>query len=361
MGLTDRLGRHLYRYSFDIVNNREAHGWCFRRLNPDRPVTLRFYADDTRLGECEVTGLREDVRDHGLHPSGRCGFRYRFPFPLDSNRFQRFSVRADHPGAELYTGEVKALPRVVDQVETRVLFMHIPKTAGTSFNAFARKYFDQARTIAHIEVNDPGEFEHYPGQYDYISGHLPIFRLRQHFDFDDFSLYTIIREPYAHLHSHFNWVRAIARDAESGFARRHPQVVQDLAASMKGLALDDPAVLGNFIDRLPAWGLDFFDNIQTRYFLDQRPEKVTPEHLDQALENTNAFTSIGLTERYEHFSRRFCEDIGAEYQAQKTALNRSRVKPLFDYRHQAIRSVLHPLIETDLRLYEHVNRGNGDD
>ena len=72
MGLTDKLGRHLYRYSFDMVNNREANGWCFQRLKPGQAVTLQFFADNTLLGECTADLLRDDVRDLGVHPGGHC-------------------------------------------------------------------------------------------------------------------------------------------------------------------------------------------------------------------------------------------------------------------------------------------------
>lgn len=354
MTIRHKLTRKFYRYSIDLINDREIRGWCFHRLNKTRPVHLAIYMDNDQVGDCVANQLRSDLKSHGLHPDGRCGFQFKMPPGINLDAHRQFSVRAEPGPVELFKLGVEQIPRIVDETSARVLFMHIPKTAGTSFNTFARAYFPQDQTVTQAQTRDPREYPGFNASFRFISGHLTLGALKAHFDLDKFSLYTILREPYRHLHSHFNWVKAVASSPDSGFSHEHPEVVREMALKMQHLQLDKPAELERFVAGLSGFALDFFDNCQTRYFLDQRPQKVTPQHLEQALENLAHFRAIGTTERYEDFTRLFCTQIGADYCMQKAPLNRARIAPLFDINAPGIREILKPLVATDLQLYAHV-------
>ena len=190
MGLASKIRRRFYRYAIDIANNQEVRGWCFQALRPDSPVKLQFLAGEDLLGETVADLDRVDVKSRGAHPTGACGFHFRFPSELSPEQDKRLSVRAGLLNTEIYSSALSALPAVITGKLPRVLFMHIPKTAGTSFNTFARSYFPQARTITHIEARKSAKYSDLTEQYDFISGHLPLFTLRKHFDLDQLALFS---------------------------------------------------------------------------------------------------------------------------------------------------------------------------
>ena len=101
--------------------------------------------------------------------------------------------------------------------------------------------------------------------------------------------------------------------------------------------------------------LIFFDNIQTRYFLGYRPDRVGEEELQEACRNTSRFNSVGLTESYERFRDKFCGLIGVSSSAQTLLSNKSDYYRLFDLSDQSIREALTPLVQFDLKLYDHVS------
>ena len=103
---------------------------------------------------------------------------------------------------------------------------------------------------------------------------------------------------------------------------------------------------------MEGFGLDFFDNIQTRYFLDYRPEKVGVKDLQNAMENIKLFVLIGAAEKLDGFIERFCARYSMVKANQLRSFNRLPRFKLFDYDNKVVQSILTPLVETDIRLRE---------
>ena len=80
-------------FHVDVVNDEYISGWCINRLMPNRPVRLSFLMNGKLIGEVRCDNLRDDVKQAGLHTSGRCGFNFRFPEPLDLQSDQVFTVK----------------------------------------------------------------------------------------------------------------------------------------------------------------------------------------------------------------------------------------------------------------------------
>ncbi|MDJ0958541.1 MAG: hypothetical protein QNI91_16865, partial [Arenicellales bacterium] len=105
-----------------------------------------------------------------------------------------------------------------------------------------------------------------------------------------------------------------------------------------------------FVEQLEGFGLDFFDNIQTRYFLDYRPEKVSVKDLQNAIDNIKSFALVGTAEELDGFIKRFCNRYGMVKANQPRSFNRLSRHRLFDYDDKAVQSILTPLVETDMQL-----------
>ncbi len=121
--------------------------------------------------------------------------------------------------------------------------------------------------------------------------------------------------------------------------------------------LSDPDLLRQFIEELDGFQFDFFDNIQTRYFLDYRPGRVEKKDLDRAVNNLVYFKSLGLTESYDQYVNQFCELYGLQTTSTVARRNPSRVTALFDVTSPEIQEACQPLIQYDQQLYNHVLAG----
>jgi hypothetical protein len=351
------IAARLYRYSVDRLNGRFISGWCYQRFRKSRPVRITAMVDGAVVGRFSNDGFRPDLVEQRLHPSGVCGFDFSFPDDVAPNSGQWFELYFDSfktPVFRIGCGEIELLkPRL----DAPICFMHIPKTAGTSFNALARSCFSGDRFFTHIERLSRQELEQVVERAHYLAGHLPLYELDKAVDLTGFELISIIREPYSHLHSHFNYLKGVRPGSklESYYGFRHNETIKSLSDTLNRIDFSNPDEIHAFVDGLHDYQLDFFDNVQTRYFLDYRPDRVGEEELRKACANTSRFSSVGLTETYERFKDRFCGSISVSPTEQKLKSNKSEFYQLFDLSDQHTREALAPLVRFDLHLYDHVS------
>jgi len=350
------IAEKLYRWSVDRLNGRFISGWCYHRLFKSRPVSITVAADNTVLGRCSAEDYRPDLFEKKLHPSGTCGFDFNFPSGFDPRDYTHLLLYVDSAAAPLVRIDCKSIEVLRPSLSRPVWFMHIPKTAGSSFNAFARKCFSADRFFTHIERLDKAERRRAARCADYLSGHLPIHQLSDLTDQVEVQLFAIIREPYSHLHSHLNYVCGVDPGSllEHHYTYQHNETVKMLSSEINRIDFDDLNQVNSFVGGLHDHKLDFFDNMQCRYFLDYRTGKVSSDDLQRACENISRFSAVGLTEFYDRFRQQFCAAIGIEAEKQTILSNRSKKYRLFDLADSSLREALLPLVQFDLKLYKFV-------
>ena len=131
-------------------------------------------------------------------------------------------------------------------------------------------------------------------------------------------------------------------------------MIQQLATGLNKAEKHIKDTLHAFVQNLDGFERDFFDNIQTRYFLDYRPERVTSKEVQAAKENCSLFRGIGTTEHYEKFTKKFCYENGLNYIEQPQPLNRSKQKSLYNLESPEIKEILFPLVKSDMALYKYI-------
>ncbi len=365
-GYAEMILKKRYRVSIDRVNGRFISGWCFNRLRKDKPVSITIAADEGVLGSLTNNGLRRDLLDLKLHPSGICGFDFSFPSTFDPAAFQFLHLYFDGQKTPVLSIACSEIEMLRADLQRPICFMHIPKTAGTSFNAFARQCFASERFTTHIERLEPEARRKRAVEADYLSGHLILGDLAALSTVHPgaaagdppFDFYAIIREPYAHLHSHLNYVKGViaaSRD-EAHYEFKHNQMIKSLSARLNEIDFDSLDEVVRWVEGLQGYERDFFDNLQTRYFLDKRPEIVGQDNLAQARDNLARFRLVGLTEQYDRFRECFCSHLGLPALEQPLKSNISESYRLFNPADQQIRSALYPLVAFDLTLYHYVEQ-----
>lgn len=352
----------LYRYAIDRANGRFISGWSFHRIFTKRPVIVRVTADGHDLGAFACRDYRRDLKEQRLHPTGRCGFDFSFPAEFDPGKHAMLHLYFDSWPRPLVSIDCRELSLLEPAPGRPIFFMHIPKTAGSSFNAFARHCFAENEYVTHIERLAPQLRRQVLPRARYLAGHLPWREVVDLIEPAHYDLYALLREPIAHLHSHLNYVRRVHSDAEheQHFPYRHNDTIKAMAARLAAVDYSDEHQLQRFVAELSGYQCDFFDNVQTRYFLDHRPERVTDADCRQAVKTIERFRAIGLTEHYDHFRARFCRDLGLPVQQQILRSNRSQRYHLFDRDNPRIRTIIDPLIRFDRQLYDLIAREGPD-
>lgn len=364
-----------YQYSIDVFSSSYLSGWVRHRFNAKDSLTLIIKAEDTILGECVANMLREDVRAQRLHPTGLCGFSFQLPISyIASESKDAISIIVKDSGVLLDTIGPHLLGQVLQpklnfwnrfklfvqptSKRSTTFFMHIPKTAGTSFNSFACSLYNSHETITHIEAFDRTAYTQIANNYKFISGHLRVDSIKNYFTHKDIKLYTLIREPYAHLHSHLNWLRKIGSNPDSDFYKAHHGLLKNLANQFGDTSKLTHLELQAIVDNMTGLLSKFLDNYQSRHFLATDPEKIGTEHWEEIKSNIKIFTLIGRTEQYAAYKKEFCSHNYFSEPLTTKPLNKSNFSQLYDHTDPTTREIVQSLVSIDLQLYDEVQKIN---
>ena len=101
-------------------------------------------------------------------------------------------------------------------MKKKYIFIHIRKTAGTSFRASLEKNFEELNYCpikSQVELNAKHPLEkraEFLSQYDLIAGHY--FKIGQILNLDDYSIFMFFRNPIDRVISAFNHIKNDQRD-----------------------------------------------------------------------------------------------------------------------------------------------------
>lgn len=360
-----------YKISIDHVNGNYISGWCYNRFHKSRSVVLQLYGNGQLIAETRADRFREDFKALGLHPTGTCGFEFvsSQDVGFDLHHLHEIRVKGSKSwlarieGGQWRGRQVNISKRLKKTIFPRkkssstAVFMHIPKTAGTSFNTLAHSLFPKGATINHIELIPAHRYPALQQEYRFISGHLRFGLLKKYFGSDNTSYFTIVREPYQQLHSHLKWMIQTAANPDEEFFKATNKVIYNLGLKLSRVDFSSTDSLRYFVDSLDDLEAAFLDNNQTRYFLDDQPRRVIEGDLDKAAANAALFDLVGITEEYDSFVDRFKELNNIDVSTILNRLNISRAAYLFDYNDEIVCDILKPLVQVDLPLYDLIVNG----
>jgi uncharacterized protein DUF4118 len=195
----------------DGLENGEAYGWAFDANQPASPVLVTVSVDDRPVAQVAAVHYRADV-EKVMDCSGKHGFFVDISDQVSQEKEVLVNVRlVDGRSLKNSPRVLRVQPRVPSQAPT-VLFMHIPKTAGSAFReAIAANY--RRSEIAYLYPTPPGflvtdvralpleqrrDFRVVIGHFQYgIHGAIP----------RRYCYITIVREPSCRILSHYAFLR----------------------------------------------------------------------------------------------------------------------------------------------------------
>lgn len=140
--------------------------------------------------------------------------------------------------------------RKPDETRPLIVFIHVPKTAGSTVNrilAAARPGLEHCEAI----IGQPEVLRRKLSDLDWISGHVPFDRmhaaLRQATD-RPLRFFTAVRDPIAQVASHYNWLIEIHHRGKA-FYRDHPDHIRVISERIRASDNTDPAAIIENLDR----------------------------------------------------------------------------------------------------------------
>jgi len=267
------------------VTRRSIEGWAFSENDPLETIDVSI---DLGLGHiliAKANRFRPDLLEKKIHPTGFCGFRFDIdpeiyktldPFRLRVNCATKTLVKS----AIFYESWPERI-RVSNSNGKQELFffLHIPKTAGTSFRNMLYRVFDHDTILPNPTVLDETKLyptfeqlmEEMQPDIRLITGHYPL-SLTSTFEVKPTFL-TFLRDPVERTISHIFH----AKKYFDRFAEMTPKEI-----------LEDEVIRSQL------------NNYQTRFFLSTRNDEKNLDESDfrQAMSNLENCEFVGITEYF---------------------------------------------------------------
>lgn len=206
------------------INLSFLQGWAFKQ-NSSVSSSINILLDNTLLGTTRADIPRKDIVKAGIHEYENCGFKYYFNENIDIEKYKILRVVFTETGKDL-RGSPVLISNIIDtkskkKQNIKSFFLHIPKTAGTSFRLELINYLGEDKLYPNLkdlkENNEqyptekqlPTLFPYDRKSIEVISGHYG-YNIKQEL-FPDSITMAFFREPIAraisnlkHLQRHSN-------------------------------------------------------------------------------------------------------------------------------------------------------------
>ncbi len=234
----------------------------------------------------------------------------------------------------------------------KTAFLHIPKTAGTTFHHLLLNCFPGEKSLTNAERASNAHVD--PTPFDFVSGHFSYAYLVEK-GLTGSRILTVLRNPISRALSHFYFLR---QDHLLELVERKTEGYDalDLAFTREVLAKVREHDLLGFLRKEPYLASVTLGEVQTR-LLDGIPGKcadLVPGHLESALMHLRNCFFVGLTERMEESVALLCQKMGWPSMRPQKALNKNPDKPAKV--HQDILDELAAINPYDQLLYEEAIR-----
>jgi hypothetical protein len=255
----------------------------------------------------------------------------------------------------IYDGEKQVINLASFVNNLPLLYVHIPKTAGSTVNKVLSEWFGDEYSLIHAESKVYWKESVKQNKLGYLSGHIPYIVFSKMKLLSGFKKAITFREPYPHVISHLSWIRALALTENRQRYEAHPEYIQILSDKLASYDLSCPEHLANAINSFNRLEHRLLDNTQTRYIRSELAKVVVDEaDLVDAVENLKHFDFVGTDNDISGFLAEISAGYGIEYKIEDRRENVLNNKFGLDINNPDIKEALLPLVKYDLKLYDAV-------
>lgn len=341
--------------SLNVVRPMEGmrfRGWVYLQ-QVQLSILISINGAEVARGECNIS--RPRVADVVGDPTAICcGFDVEIPGNVI------FEGKVDLQIMDEF-GKIHAIYRArfhKFEISARMVFIHIPKTAGSTINEFMMKRLGRNECAIHLESNRhwnaSWEIHSSLAQKSFLSGHIRLLAVRQRLDLAGSVLTTVLRDPVEQLASHIAWARRLAEPGESFRFFRHDKLIQEISLDLARRDLSSPKELGSWVQNLPKEPRSFFDNCQVRYLATRAQiDQVNSSDRRTAVDALQLFDVVGRNDCIASFlqevsGRMNLRGVPEDYEQR---VNVAASKYGLNSNDSATRSALEPFTHHDEELY----------
>lgn len=243
-----------------------------------------------------------------------------------------------------------------------IFFLHIPKTSGSSVNAFLKALYGEDNFIEHAEYKLPHLLSgRLPTMVcDCVSAHIPLFAWHLYPETAVYRRVTLLREPWERLVSHVNWINRFNHDKELPTVGPKAAPLKHVSAVLRETDFGDEASIRRLFDEANAQ-VQFtdWDNLQVRMLLTGNMQAMTKPlgeaDAENALGNLAQFFVYGFCENNGGFQADLVRALGRDDSIGEVRENPGAMQVL-KADNTLAREIFAPWIEWDRQLYDRAQK-----
>lgn len=243
-----------------------------------------------------------------------------------------------------------------------VLFMHIPKCAGSAIYDWVQDNIGSDQTVAFAErfMPDLDRLRTIAHGSRFVGGHLLLHDVAKIIPDGGAFLVTLVREPIKQLVSHLQWIDTYNSESRDPEYQAMDLETRRVVDELKKTDFADPGSLDYFLTNLSPKGVFYFDNLQSRYFVAHRVPPIqdyTPLTLNytiQILKALTCFDYVGSVADVAGVADVLAAQLGFEPKADITLANTSQAVRRIDGSNQMVAGVLRKRLLVDEWLYREI-------
>lgn len=236
-----------------------------------------------------------------------------------------------------------------------LVFIHIPRTSGSSFVNHLREIYGPDGVQAEAEAQLPELLARRTGrtvQTDCVAGYLPLMRWEFYEGSAAYRRVTMLRDPWARLVSYINWIDRFNNGAAIP-AGHDAGAIHTLADAVSRTDFASRSSIERMM-RLWTPVEGNFDNLQVRMLLPgtmaAMVKPLTPRDVDHAVRALDSFALVGFCEEQAVMQRRLAALMGTKVSTKQFFDNGGKPTVL-SVRNELAREVLEPWYAADQMLY----------
>jgi len=228
---------------------------------------------------------------------------------------------------------------------TRIIHLHIPKTAGTAFrSAFEKSFGGKLRMCPHFTERKVANID--PSQFDFFSGH---FGYKYAAGLGG-QIITVVRNPVDRFVSlYYFWRRLNEKGIEKS---QRTYLAKKYSLSEFAKIRDEPQLLAALYNTM-TWQLAHGSSLSHRREL-RTAGKTEADIVQLALANLATFSLVGVQEKLGLFEEAMVKKFSVALKIKKVNVAASR--PAAEEIGAATTRAIRDWSEMDFQVYEHVDR-----
>lgn len=251
------------------------------------------------------------------------------------------------------------------QLNKKIIFLHIPKTAGQSIHSVFHSKISKSK-ISPINVYDQDNSSYKDShKYSYFGGHINWDEVDDLFKRDEIFIFTVLRDPRERLASFYLYLKKEAKNFGTTYLENNNKIgmMHLLDNSIEDYFFPNNSKMKHFIG-------DMYRDFYIRFFLQKTYRTkigdfsyISPKEKDNAIKNIMTLDYIGFVENLEPLELKLKSEFKTSFNFSDNKINVNDVqgsskwqifKEMAEKERAGLSDDIQELIKNDLHFYNEI-------